>query len=391
MNIESKLPSSGLKVASLFSGIGGFELGLRQAGHETVFMCESDEVARSVLQHHFPEVEIAPDVTTVTALPYCDLVTAGWPCQDISQAGTTRGLGGSQSGLVSEVFRLVSGMTEKPRFILLENVAFALELKKGEAVRYVTEQLSALGYRWSYRVLNTKLFGVPQRRRRLFVLGALVDDPEKILLDGILNPEPEDAADPSLVGFYWTEGNRGVGWSPNSVPPLKGGSGVGIPSPPAIWNRRTSEFFTPNIEDAERLQGFPVGWTAPAESFARGQRRRWMLVGNAVSVPVAEWIGGRLSLANDLPSPENRSILSSKEYSKAGSGGPLESPRFYSPLGEGPAEAISVRLEDFGLNLTTLLSQRAASGFTRRFEVAPLKKDPEFPRDLRKFLTPLQA
>src|SRR5690606_19679397 len=93
-------------------------------------------------------------------------------------------------------------------------------------------------------------------------------------------------------GFYWTEGLRGLGWAVNAVPTLKGGSSIGIPSPPAIV-LPDGRVVTPDIRDAERLQGFPADWTKVAETVAR-RSARWRLVGNAVSVPAADWIGKRL-------------------------------------------------------------------------------------------------
>ena len=97
------------------------------------------------------------------------------------------------------------------------------------------------------------------------------------------------------AAFTGTEGNAGVGWADNAVPPLKGGSGLGIPSPPAIVLPPDGELVVPTIGDAERLQGFPRGWTQPASQVDhRGERIRWLMIGNAVSVPVAQWIGERL-------------------------------------------------------------------------------------------------
>ena len=368
-----------LRVCSLFSGIGGFELGLSASGHPTVFACESDPFARAVLESRFPGIEIARDVTELQALPDCDLLTAGWPCQDLSLAGGMKGLEGARSGLVSEIFRLIAVSPRRPRYVLLENVAFALDLHRGRAVTYVTERLEELGYRWAYRILDTRAFGLPQRRRRLFVLASLDADPARILLEGSDRDPPPTPQDPRMVGFYWTEGNRGLGWSPEAVPPLKGGSGIGIPSPPAIWNRSTGEFLSPGIEDAERLQGFPVGWTAAAAELHRGARRRWILVGNAVSVPVAEWIGRRLgspescSPARPNPHPKSRTGVP-----RAASGGPELIPRGFAPTNEGPAVSATTMLADFGLATPRLLSERSIGGFARRYEAAPLRKNEEF-------------
>ncbi|TIP22215.1 MAG: DNA cytosine methyltransferase, partial [Mesorhizobium sp.] len=88
-------------VASLFSGIGGFEVGFAKAGLKTSLMCEKDSAAQAVLRSRFPEISLVDDVTAMPRLPKCDALVGGWPCQDLSQAGRMAGLDGSQSGLVS--------------------------------------------------------------------------------------------------------------------------------------------------------------------------------------------------------------------------------------------------------------------------------------------------
>ena len=93
-------------------------------------------------------------------------------------------------------------------------------------------------------------------------------------------------------GFYWTEGLGGLGWAVDSVPTLKNGSTIGIPSQPAVL-LPDGRIVKPSIRDGERLQGFDAGWTEPAESVARSSAR-WSLVGSAVSVPVAQWVGERI-------------------------------------------------------------------------------------------------
>lgn len=380
MRPEPLPPVDPLRVCSLFSGIGGFEKGLAAAGHTTVLMCEADPYARAVLEQRFSGIPIEPDIATMAKLPDCDLLTAGWPCQDLSQVGGTRGLAGARSGLVTHVFRLLAASVRRPRYVLLENVAFALDLHRGDAVRVVTSELEALGYRWAYRILDTRAFGLPQRRRRLFILAALDADPVALLMDGI-GVEPNDPdCDPTMIGFYWTEGNTGVGWSPDAVPPLKGGSAVGIPSPPAIWDRPSGQFLVPGIEDAERLQGFAAGWTAAAADLPRGDRRRWTLVGNAVSVPVAEWLGLRLAdprTANaHAPSPEVARTYVRTPRAASGAPGLAISP--YDGGNEGPRSSLRLSLAQFGLQSASPLSARAAAGFARRYENGSLRKNQEF-------------
>src|SRR5262249_45526194 len=138
-------------------------------------------------------------------------------------------------------------------------------------------------------------FGLPQRRLRIILLASRTEDPRSVLFcDDTDQSFSRNGHVPSACAFYWTEGNNGLGWAIDAVPPLKGGSGCGIPSPPAIWIRSEHAIVTPDIRDAERLQGFPAGWTLPATGYDVRSGKRWQLVGNAVSVPVANWIGSRL-------------------------------------------------------------------------------------------------
>src|SRR5713101_6525609 len=154
-------------ITSIFSGIGGFEVGFANAGLTTSLMCERDASAQAVLRRHFPGTRLVDDVTMMSHLD-CDVLVGGWPCQDLSQAGRMAGLDGDHSGLVSHVFRLLDASKTKPNTVILENVAFSLKLHKGKAIRYVTDQLEARSYRWAYRILDTREFGLPHRRRRIF-------------------------------------------------------------------------------------------------------------------------------------------------------------------------------------------------------------------------------
>jgi DNA (cytosine-5)-methyltransferase 1 len=110
-----------------------------------------------------------------------------------------------------------------------------LPLDGGYAMRYLVDELERRGYRWAYRVVDSRFAGLPQRRHRVLLLASRTDDPRGILLG-------EDRGEPgasryrsNAFGFYWTEGLRGLGWAQDAVPTLKGGSTIGIPSPPAVW------------------------------------------------------------------------------------------------------------------------------------------------------------
>src|SRR5262249_24796845 len=157
--------------------------------------------------------------------------------------------------------------------VVLENVSFMLQLDKGAAMNRLTTAFEERGYRWAYRTVSSLAY-LPQRRERVFFVASVCDlDPEKVLFaDDVQPPEQSTKLNPHAQGFYWTEGTRGLGWAPDAIPTLKNGSTVGIPSPSAIL-LPTGRIIKPDIRDAERLQGFPAGYTSGAP-----ERLRWSLV-----------------------------------------------------------------------------------------------------------------
>jgi DNA (cytosine-5)-methyltransferase 1 len=381
----------GLKVAGLFAGIGGIELGLKRAGHETVLNCEIDAGARRVLETRFPGTEVSTDVTELDSLPAVDLVAAGFPCQDLSQAGGKTGIGGSKSGVVEHLFRLLEAGAEKPRWVLIENVSYMLRLDRGRGMAYLVDRLEACGYSWAYRVIDARAFGIPQRRQRVILLASRDEDPGGVLLrNDAGDPGPIDAVGPvdraSSYGFYWTEGRRGLGWALDAIPTLKGGSRIGIPSPPAIWTPANGHFGTPTLEDAERLQGFPRDWTEPAdEVFARPRRFRWSLVGNAVCVPVAEWIGKRLTVEPGRATLPQSELRRSNPWPVAAYGS-LGGKRYAVQASMRPASQRFVPLDEFLSDPLTPLSHRAASGFLSRTSQGRLRFGEGFIEDLERYV-----
>lgn len=372
-----------MKVAGLFSGIGGFELPFRNRGGSAELLCDVWEASQNVLRAYFPDVPIHHDIRNLKELPQAvDVVTAGFPCTDLSQAGRTAGIAGNDSGLVSNVFRLLQNRNIE--WLVLENVRNMLVLDKGKAMLYLTSELECLGFRWAYRLVDSRFVGVPQRRHRVLFVASRHHDPRQVLFADEAGPPKDSSLRSDAYGFYWTEGLRGLGWAQDAVPPLKGGSAVGIPSPPAIWIPGATpgaRIVTPSIEDAEALQGFERGWTVPAQNGLRNGPR-WKLVGNAVTLGVAEWLVDRLFEPGEV-SVESRIKVSGTRWPNAAYG---ESGRVW----EFDASCWPVRrkyqhLTDL-LALEDLrpLSHRAAAGFLERAMRSQLVFDPDFIEDMKK-------
>ena len=160
-----------LRVLDLFSGIGGFSLGLeRTGGFETVAFCEIEDFPRKVLAKHWPDVKVYDDVRGLSAetlrhdgnLPDC--IVGGFPCQDISLAGSGKGLGGERSGLWTEFSRLIGEI--RPRFVIVENVAALLSRGLGD----VLGDLAALGYDAEWHCIPASYVGARQLRDRIWIV-----------------------------------------------------------------------------------------------------------------------------------------------------------------------------------------------------------------------------
>jgi DNA (cytosine-5)-methyltransferase 1 len=375
-----------MRIAGLFAGIGGLELGLHRAGHETAVYSENWAPAAAVLGHRFDGIPNAGDVANLKSLPAdVDLVTAGFPCQDLSQAGKTAGIRGQRSGLVTHVFRLIDH--RRPKWVLLENVSFMLRLDGGSAMTRLVSEFEDRGYRWAYRVVNSLGF-VPHRRERVFFLASTEGDPADVLLvDEAMPVTTETRLDTHAHGFYWTEGTRGLGWGPDCVPTLKNGSTIGIPSPPAIL-LTNGEIVTPDIRDAERLQGLPSDWTRPAQQVARASMR-WSLVGNAVTVPVSEWIGRRLLAPGSYERSRDGKQVTPGDWPRIArfDGGT----RLEVRISEFPAWREREPLQRFLRHQPFLLSPRATAGFLSRIEKSSLRFVPGFKERVRNHLHHVRA
>lgn len=296
--------------ASFFSGIGGFDLGFERAGFVSAFQCEIKDFCHKILTQHWPDVPKARNIKDVKSklsiVPFADVWSAGFPCQDLSLArmGPRAGLRGEKSGLFYDFAELLG--ERQPRAVVIENVHGLLTSHGGRDFDIVLKALDRLGYGVAWRVLNSQHFGVPQSRRRVYVVGVHRDprSAADVLFESECSPRDTKASrhngskSPSLfqkvVGdtskgplvkslahCIYAESARhtGTDWSRNYV-----------------WypDGRVRRFVPVEVE---RVQGFPERWTELAGAERASDRfdsLRYHAVGNAVTVHVAEWIGRRL-------------------------------------------------------------------------------------------------
>ena len=210
-----------LTFVSLFSGVGGFDLGLERAGWRCVAQVEWDKQCQAVLAHRWPDVPRWADVADVSGheLPPADVVAFGSPCQDLSVAGRRAGfVEGGRSNLFFEAVRIIKEMRHatgsvQPRFVVWENVVGALSSNQGDDFAAVIDALAEVGaVDIGWRVLDARWFGVPQRRRRVFVVADLAGG-----CAGAVSTEPE--------GVRWHLDEGGASW-----PGDPGGAARGLAS-----------------------------------------------------------------------------------------------------------------------------------------------------------------
>lgn len=363
--IQDSQPSP--TVCGLFSGIGGLELGFHLNGFHSRLLCEIDPVASHVLKVRFPGVELISDVRDVSSLQNADVLCAGFPCQNLSSSGNKVGISGTQSSLVDEIFRLLE--SNHPTWVVIENVRFMLHLNQGEAMRRIVDNFEQLGYNWAYRVIDSQSFGVPQRRHRVYFIASRTEDPRNVILsDDSIRPEAlKDLTVEEPIGFYWTEGAYAAGLNRNAIPPLKAGSTIGIPSPPAICFP-DGLVGTPDIRDAERVQGFNEDWTKPAEEVAKPSIR-WRLLGNSVTVNVSEWIAQKILWP--IPYDASRDRPLGRKWPMAAWS--IDKQRHESTSSDWPFNSRIAQISDFLRHPIKPLSVRATTGFLSRAYKGNLK------------------
>ena len=295
-------------LASFFSGIGGFDLGFERAGFTITVQCEIEEYCNTILREHWPAVKRFADIREVTDVPVSDVWAGGFPCQDVSVArmGPRVGLKGKRSGLFFEFYRLLAD--GHPRVLIIENVPGLLSSHGGRDFGIIVQALAELGYGVGWRVLNSRYFGVPQSRQRVYIVGCY-----------------RDRRGPAEILFEPERGERNAAESqPHgkaTLSPFKASFGDPVQGPvvPGIayclyacsarhtgtdWSRTYVTYPTGKVRrllpiECERVQGFPDNWTVSSDNGRCGDpdkvdSLRYNALGNAVSVAVAEWLAGRI-------------------------------------------------------------------------------------------------
>jgi len=301
-----------IKVASFFSGIGGFDLGFERAGMKVVFLCEINKFGQSVLRKHWSDVLLAGDIKEIKSADIPDganLWCGGFPCQDVSLAnqGKRKGLKGERSGLFYEFTRLVRD--RRPRWLVLENVPGLLNSHNGEDFRCILEELDELGYGVSWRVFDAKYFGTPQRRRRVYIVASLgsLRSAEVLFEQGAIKvvdkagvgekyPAPERSGGKTQTATLYAIQHAGVGRKPSAGPQAKG-------------YRNDGETYTLDSRGSadavcKTNASFRVRNSSGLSKGLDGNRYR--AIGNAVNVSVIEWLGRRIIKADSLRDVNNR-------------------------------------------------------------------------------------
>jgi len=288
------------QVVSLFSGIGGFDLGFEQAGFEVTFQCEINTYCHSVLQHHWPNVISHKDITKLNPdnIPGSAVWCGGFPCQDLSVARGSNGrhgLNGSRSGLFYRLAELAGA--KQPKCILIENVHGLLNSNMGKDFAELLYILNSLGYSVAWRLLNSRYFGVPQSRPRVYIC-AWKDNP--IAAGNVLFEDcPPIHLKNEREGFLTTSWKPSIG----PIPPklafcLAATSGRHTGTD---WSRTyipyNNEVRRLTPLECERLQGFPDNWTkieTQLIDIEKADSLRYHALGNAVTVNVIRWIANRI-------------------------------------------------------------------------------------------------
>jgi len=312
---------------SLFSGVGGFDMGFDQAGYDCLFQVEWDKHCQQILARHWPDVPRWSDVEDVNGaeLPPCDVLTFGSPCQDLSVAGKRAGIDGGRSSMFFEATRIIREMRDAtentyPRVVVWENVPGALSSNRGADFQAVINEMADCGsHLTEWAVLDAQHFGVPQRRRRIFLVAVL--DPATAsrcpdplfpvakgrrgdYAKGITTGQVVAALTANGVGTCGADDNQAqaghviaFGWQEQFY---AGDTHEEITT--ALTITKTQAIHQPQHAvrrltplECERLMGWPDNHTRyKPDGTEQADSHRYKQCGNGVATPVARWVARQI-------------------------------------------------------------------------------------------------
>lgn len=293
-----------MKVFDIFSGSGGYSLGFEKSGMQTVAFCEYEEYAKRVLKKNWQGVPIYGDVTTVTGEDLkrdgidFELICGGFPCQDISIAGKNKGIiEGERSGLWREFRRLIN--ETRPKYAVIENVSALLS----RGLNVILEDLAKIGYDATWTMCDSQYFGVPQRRRRVYILAVRDGIPEGADIFGFVERSDEAIKSKTLHiqesrPWNFEQGSK-IGY-PFAFFTRQRSDQFGEKGVASTILKRDYKDFTDLILDQDglrkiavperlALQGYPTDFFDGCDL---SNTQSYML--NGMSIPVVEWLGKRI-------------------------------------------------------------------------------------------------
>lgn len=314
-----------MKLAGLFSGVGGIELGFEQAGFDVVWSNEIDEKAAKTLKENFNHDIVVKDINDIEGkdIPNVDIIVGGFPCQAFSIAGYRKGFEDARGEIFFQMARIVK--EKKPRIVFIENVKNLLNHDKGNTYKVIKETLESYGYHLKTMVFNASEYGnIPQNRERIYIIGFLKKEDEENF--NIINPIKLDKKIKDVIDydkkvedkFYYSDKNCNFfeklkdevkkedtlyQWrrvyvrenKSNLCPTLTANMGTGGHNVPIVLTKDGIRKLTP--KECFSFQGFPESFKLP-ENMA--QSHLYKQAGNSVAVPVIR------RLANEILNAVNK-------------------------------------------------------------------------------------
>ena len=298
-----------MKVVSLFSGAGGFDLGFIQAGHDVIWATDFNKDCAETYKHNIGNHFVLDDIRNVKTnqIPDCEIVIGGFPCQGFSQANMKKDINDERNTLYREFVRVVKD--KKPNYFVAENVRGLLSIDKGEAIKIIIHDFESIGYKVSYQLFNAANFGVPQNRFRVIIIGIRNDiftgvfpfpkathsakpsflEPKLVTIGEALKLVPEPYEEHNLLNHIYSKykvtdrnfiGHRKTDPEKPSPTILAKDTGGNVATQHPKNHRRMS------VRESAIIQTFPLNF-----EFKGSMGSQYRQIGNAVAVKFALKIG----------------------------------------------------------------------------------------------------